>query len=124
MRRTHRLVLVGLVVAFLLGVMVFSMEMTSTRLTPEELVSGDYDDERVTIEGTVRDVAIGSTTEFVVAGNRSAKVPVRMTRSPPATLEDGRIVIVEGVYRDGVLEASSLQVRSHEGTEPPDSVTE
>jgi cytochrome c-type biogenesis protein CcmE len=122
MRRKQRLVLVGLAVVLLLAVVSTSMGTTADRITPSELHRGDYQGQRVTLEGRATDVQIGGDVEFTLVGNdTTARVRVVAERTPPVTLEDGRIVIVEGVVEGDRVRATTIKVRAHEGTSEPAS---
>ncbi|MFQ3293775.1 MAG: cytochrome c-type biogenesis protein CcmE [Halobacteriales archaeon] len=116
MKRTHKLLLGGVVIAVLIGVVATSMGSTTPKLAPSELESGEYDGEYVALEGRATDVRIGDTVRLTVVGNTSdARVPVVVRDdSVPATLQSGQLVIVKGEYENGRLEASEVLVRSHE----------
>lgn len=116
MKRTHRILLGAIVITVLVGVVSTSMGSTNPKVSPGELQSGDYDGQYVTLEGQATDVRIGDTVTMTVVGNSSdARVPAVVTEdSIPATLESDRIVVLEGTYKDGRLEANSVMVKSHE----------
>ncbi|UWG49083.1 Cytochrome c-type biogenesis protein CcmE [Halanaeroarchaeum sp. HSR-CO] len=126
MKRTHRILLGAIVIAVLVGVVSTSMGTTTAKVSPGDLQSGEYDGEYVILEGLATDVRIGNTVTLTVVGNSSetrtvddnateASVPAVVTDdSIPATLESGRIVVLEGTYDDGRFEASSVMVKSHE----------
>lgn len=130
MRRRTTLVLGAVVIVFLAGVMATTMGSTTQAVTPAEVKSGAYDGQQVTIEGQVASpVHMGDDIRFEVVGNESVtrenaslesatRVQVVYTGdSVPATLEQGKIVIVEGEVRDGVIYASApIKVRAHLNT--------
>lgn len=127
MRRRTSLVLGAVVIVFLGAVMATTMGSTTQAVTPAEIKSGAYDGQQVTIEGQVAsEVRMADDVMFEVVGNDSVtrenaslesatRVSVVYTGdSVPATLEQGKIVIVEGEVRDGVVYASSpIKVRAH-----------
>ena len=127
MRRRTTLVLGAVVIVFLAGVMATTMGSTTQKVTPKQIQSGEYDGEHVTIEGQVASpVQMADDVRFEIVGNQSStrenvslesqtRVTVVYTGdNVPATLEQGRIVIVEGEVKDGVIYASTTpKVRAH-----------
>lgn len=127
MRRRTTLVLGAVVIVFLAGVMATTMGSTTQTVTPEQVKSGEFDGEQVTIEGQVAsEVHMGDDIRFEIVGNESVtkenasldsrtRVLVVYTGdNVPATLEEGKIVIVQGEVRDGAIVASSpIKVRAH-----------
>lgn len=116
MKRSHRLLLGGVIIVILLGVVATSMGSTTPKVSPTEITSGDFTGQYVSVEGRATDVQIGDTVRFTITGNVSdARVPVVVTSdSIPATLGDGELVIAKGTYNGDTLEASEVLVRSHE----------
>jgi cytochrome c-type biogenesis protein CcmE len=116
MKRSHQLVLGGVVIVVLIGVVSTSMGSTTPKVSPSELESGAYDGEYVSVEGRASNVQFGDSVRLTIVGNVSdASVPVVVqSDSTPATLQSGELVIAKGVYEDGTLEASEILVRSHE----------
>ena len=47
-------------------------------------------------------------------------VRVTYDKPLPDTMQNGRIVVAKGEYRDGTVVAKELSVRAHEGEERPD----
>ncbi|MFB6112857.1 MAG: cytochrome c maturation protein CcmE [Halodesulfurarchaeum sp.] len=127
MRRRTTLVLGVVVIVFLAGVMVMTMGSTITKVTPAEIQTGEYDGEHVTVEGQVASrVHMGETIRFEIVGNQTVtRENASLETAPgvqvvytgdnvPATLEKGRVVIVSGEVRDGVLYTGSPpKVRAH-----------
>lgn len=72
---------------------------------------------RVQVEGTVqRLVASEGSLRFALADGAGATVTViyRLRDQRPLTLDEGRLAIAKGIYRDGVVEAQQVSVRAHE----------
>lgn len=127
MRRRTTLVLGVIVIVFLAGVMVTTMGSTTQMVTPKEIQSGEYDGEYVTVEGQIASpVHMGADVRFEIVGNESvvrdnasldsaARVPVVYKGDNiPGTLEQGRVVVVEGEVRDGAIYTEKpLKVRAH-----------
>ena len=127
MRRRTTLLLGVVLIVFLAGVMVSTMGSTTQKVTPKEIQSGEHDGEHVTIEGQVASrVHMDDDVRFEVVGNDSVTrenasldsatrvLVVYEGDNVPATLEQGRIVIVEGEVKDGVVYASTTpKVRAH-----------
>lgn len=127
MRRRTTLVLGVIVIVFLAGVMMTTMGSTTQKVTPKEIQNGDYDGEHVKVEGQVASsVHMDADVRFEIVGNdtvtrdnasldSAVRVPVVYEGdNVPSTLEQGRVVIVEGEVRDGAIYATkSPVVRAH-----------
>lgn len=118
MRRKNKLLFVGVGVLVLLGGLgATTMSATTKFVTPTKLADGGYQGEWVNLEGSVENLETeGKRTTFdVTDGNASIRVVYE--KPLPETLQNGRIVVAKGVYRDGKLVANKLSVRAHEGSD-------
>jgi cytochrome c-type biogenesis protein CcmE len=120
-RRKNKLIFVGVGIVVLLGGLGATTMSASTEfVSPTELEEGDYQGEWVNLEGAVADLQTeGERTAFEVSdGNESVRVVY--DEPLPETMQNGRIVVAKGEYRDGTVVANELSVRAHEGKERPD----
>lgn len=118
MRRKNKLLFVGVGVLVLLGgVGATTMSATTEFVTPTNLAQEDHEGNWVNLEGSVKNLETdGNRATFEVTdGNTS--IPVVYEGTMPDTLQNGRIAVAKGVYRDGELVADDLSVRAHEGSD-------
>ncbi|WP_137284414.1 cytochrome c maturation protein CcmE domain-containing protein [Halorussus salinisoli] len=121
MRRKTKLVVAAVGMLVLFGVLgTTTMSATTEFVTPTSLDEGDYRGEWVNLEGSVEGLdADGQRATFRV-NDGNVSIPVVYEKQLPDTMQNGRIVVAKGVYRDGRLTAKELSVRAHEGEERPD----
>ena len=121
MRRKNKLIFVGVGIVVLLGGLGATTMSASTEfVSPTELERGDYQGEWVNLEGAVTNLTTdeGQATFHVTDDNESVRVTY--DKPLPDTMQNGRIVVAKGEYRDGTVVAKELSVRAHEGEERPD----
>jgi cytochrome c-type biogenesis protein CcmE len=117
----------GLVIAGLVAVAAMTMAVVSTLQSavpfvgPSELTP-ELDGRRVQVEGVV--VAMSPEGDRLVLilsdfDGTEALVHYSYTGPPPLALEEGRLVVAKGTYRQGVVEAHQVSVRAHETPESP-----
>jgi len=120
-RRKNKLIFVGVGIVVLLGGLGATTMSASTEfVSPTELERGDYQGEWVNLEGAVTNLTTdeGQATFHVTDDNESVRVTY--DKPLPDTMQNGRIVVAKGEYRDGTVVAKELSVRAHEGEERPD----
>ena len=90
------------------------------------LAPGDLDPSlngrRVQVEGVVRALEAdtqGLRFDLRDGGAASVRVEYRYGAGRPLALEDGRLAIAKGIYRDGAIVANQVSIRAHEGTDGP-----
>jgi len=77
---------------------------------------------RVQVEGLVRGLEpYADGLRFDLSDGMGAVVAVeyRYGAGRPLALDEGRLAIAKGVYRDGRIVAQQVSVRAHEGVEEP-----
>lgn len=120
---SSRLRLVGATAIALLamGAVLFGTLQSSVPfLAPGEL-GPSLNGRRVQVEGVVR--ALEADTQGLRFdlrdGAASVRVEYRYGAGRPLALEDGRLAIAKGIYRDGAIVANQVSIRAHEGTDGP-----
>jgi cytochrome c-type biogenesis protein CcmE len=76
---------------------------------------------RVQVEGIVRNlepVPGGLHFELSDRDATPVRVEYRYGAGRPLALDEGRLAIAKGMYRDGRIDAQQVSVRAHEGVEP------
>jgi cytochrome c-type biogenesis protein CcmE len=94
-------------------------------LSPGELTPS-LEGRRVQVEGLVRNLAPsvdGLTFDLTDGGAASVAVQYRYGAGRPLALDDGRLAIAKGTYRDGAIVAQQVSIRAHEGIEPEMATT-
>lgn len=122
MRRKTKLIVAAVGMLVLLGVLgTTTMSATTEFVTPTSLDKGDYEDEWVNLEGSVEALETDGQRSTFRVNDGNVSIPVVYEKQLPDTMQNGRIVVAKGVYRDGKIIAKELSVRAHEGEERPDN---
>lgn len=122
MRRKNKLLLVGVGILVLLGALgATTISATTEFVTPTDLAEEDRRGDWVNLEGAVDNLETNGNRATFEVDDGNASIPVVYEGTLPDTLENDRIVVAKGTYRDGKLVADQLSVRAHEGSERPDS---
>jgi cytochrome c-type biogenesis protein CcmE len=115
--RRARLLLAGTVtVVAMTLVLVGTFQASTPFLAPADL-SADHEGRRVQVEGIVQSLQVGSNQlvlELTDGTGATALVRYAYVGQRPLTLEEGRLVVAKGVYRDGVIESHQVSVRAHD----------
>lgn len=122
MDRKVKLVVGTVGVGVLLAILAFtSLGATAEFVTPTDLADTDeYDDDVVKLEGRAVDITDADEITFDVV-DENHTVAVSYDGEMPETMSEGRLVVAEGVYDGGTVDANDLTVRAHEGeNELPD----
>ncbi|WP_449272373.1 cytochrome c maturation protein CcmE domain-containing protein [Halorussus halophilus] len=93
------------------------MSATTEFVTPTNLAHEDYQGEWVNLEGSVRNLDTSGTKTTFDVTDGNATIEVVYDKPLPETLQNGRIVVAKGEYRNGKLVANKLSVRAHEGSD-------
>jgi len=121
-RRKNKLLLVGVGILVLLGALgATTISATTEFVTPTDLAEEDRRGDWVNLEGAVDNLETNGNRATFEVDDGNASIPVVYEGTLPDTLENDRIVVAKGTYRDGKLVADQLSVRAHEGSERPDS---
>ncbi|WP_327052998.1 cytochrome c maturation protein CcmE domain-containing protein [Halomicrococcus gelatinilyticus] len=121
MRRKNKLIFVGVGIVVLLGGLGATTMSASTEfVSPTELEEGDYQGEWVNLEGAVTNLTTDDEQATFHVADDNESVRVTYDKPLPDTMQNGRIVVAKGEYRDGTVVANELSVRAHEGEERPD----
>jgi cytochrome c-type biogenesis protein CcmE len=103
------------------AVFVGTLQSAVPFISPAEL-GPELDGRRVQVEGLVRDLTpTGGGLRFALSDGNAASVAVeyRYGAGRPLALDDGRLAVAKGVYRQGTILAQQVSIRAHEGIEPP-----
>ncbi len=118
MRRKNKLLFVGVGILVLLGGLgATTMSATTEFVTPTTLSDGEHRGEWVNLEGSVENLQTAGQRATFDVSDGNASIRVVYEKPLPETLQNGRIVVAKGVYKNGKLVASELSVRAHEGSE-------
>lgn len=122
MRRRTRLLVSGTVTVFAMTmVLIGTLESSVPFVGPADLGPG-LEGKRLQVEGIVQGLTVGpDDLTFELSDGAGATVLVRYAYSGqrPLTLEDGRLVVAKGLYRQRVVEAYQVSVRAHEDPGSP-----
>lgn len=116
MDRKVKLVVGTVGVSVLLSILAFtSLGATAEFVKPTDLADTDeYDGDVVKLEGRAVGITDGDAITFDVADDNHT-VSVRYDGEMPETMSEGRLVVAEGVYDEGSVNANDLTIRAHEG---------
>ena len=122
MDRRTKVLVGGVGIAVLLAILATTtMGSAPEFVSPTDLAeTDDHDDELVKLEGRVVGLEAGDQLSFEVADENHTK-PVTYDGEMPETMSEGRLVVAEGYYDGGSLEADDLTIRAHEGEHPDDA---
>jgi cytochrome c-type biogenesis protein CcmE len=119
-RRGIRLLVGGTIAVSAMGMaLVGTLQSTVPFLTPSE-VGSSLEGRRIQVEGIVvgLEATTGGLTFHVSDGRSVVPVDYRYGAGRPLALENGRLAVVKGVFRDGIIVAQHVSIRAHEGVEP------
>lgn len=122
MKRRTRLLVSGTVTVFAMTmVLIGTLESSVPFVGPADL-GPTLEGKRLQVEGIVQGLTVGpDDLTFELSDGAGATVLVRYAYSGqrPLTLEDGRLVVAKGLYRQRVVEAYQVSVRAHEDPGSP-----
>jgi cytochrome c-type biogenesis protein CcmE len=101
-------------------VLVGTLQSSVPFVSPADL-DASLEGRRVQVEGLVRNlVPTPDGLLFDLTDGGSARVPVeyRYGAGRPLALDEGRLAVTKGIYRDGRIVAQQVSIRAHEGVEP------
>jgi cytochrome c-type biogenesis protein CcmE len=122
-RRTRFLLLAAVTVAAMTMVLIGTFEASVPFVAPGDLTD-EHEGRRVQVEGIVETMTVRPDhllLELSDDGAATAQVRYAYAGQRPLTLEEGRLVVAKGVYREGVVEANQISVRAHEAEATPSS---
>ncbi len=100
-------------------VLLGTLQSTVPFLSPAEL-GPSLDGRRVQVEGLVHGLEPHPNgVRFGLSDGAAASVRVeyRYGAGRPLALDDGRLVVAKGIYREGTIVAQQVSIRAHEGSE-------
>lgn len=122
MKRRTRLLVSGTVTVFAMTmVLIGTLESSVPFVGPADL-GPTLEGKRLQVEGIVQGLTVGpDDLTFELSDGAGATVLVRYPYSGqrPLTLEEGRLVVAKGLYRQRVVEAYQVSVRAHEDPGSP-----
>lgn len=115
--RRARVAVGGLVTAAAMTLVVIGTWQSSVPFIGPGALGPSLEGQRVQVEGRVEGLRSRPdhlTFELSDGGVATAAVRYAYADQRPLTLEEGRVVVAKGVYRDGVIDAHQVSVRAHE----------
>jgi cytochrome c-type biogenesis protein CcmE len=115
-RRARYLISTAVTVAAMTMVVVGTLQSSVPFVGPADLDS-TLDGRRVQVEGIVEAITPESDHLVITLTDKAAGtalVHYTYADQRPLTLEEGRLVVAKGLYRDGVVQAHQVSVRAHE----------